>query len=132
MRVETHADVPTVAPDADWTETLRARERALKALEEAGLAEDTIVFFWADHGSGMPRGKRYAGWSGLHVPLIVHIPEKWKHLRPDDYKAGGKTDRPVGFVDFGATMLSLVGIKPADFQQGKAFAGKHIALADGA
>lgn len=98
----------------------------LNALEEKGLAEDTIVIFWADHGSGMPRGKRYAGWSGLHVPMIVHIPEKWKHLRPPEYKAGGTSDRLVGFVDLGATTLSLAGIKPAEFQQGKAFLGKYV------
>ena len=98
----------------------------LKALAEAGLAEDTIVIFWADHGSGMPRGKRYAGWSGLHVPMIVNIPEKWKHLRPPEYKAGGKSDRLVGFVDLGATTLSLAGIKPAEFQQGNAFLGKFV------
>lgn len=98
----------------------------LRALKEKGLAEDTIVIFWADHGSGMPRGKRYAGWSGLHVPMIVHIPEKWKHLRPPEYKAGGRSGRLVGFVDLGATMLSLVGIKPPAFQQGKAFLGKYV------
>ena len=101
----------------------------LKALEEAGLADDTIVIFWADHGSGMPRGKRYAGWSGLHVPMIVHIPEKWKHLRPPEYMAGGTSKRLVGFVDLGATMLSLAGIKPADFQQGHAFLGKYVSEA---
>ncbi len=98
----------------------------LRILKEAGLEEDTIVIFWADHGSGMPRGKRYAGWSGLHVPIIVHIPEKWKHLRPPEYKAGGTSDRLVGFVDLGATMLSLAGIKPPDFQQGKPFLGPFI------
>ena len=98
----------------------------LQALAKAGLAEDTIVIFWADHGSGMPRGKRYAGWSGLHVPMIVHIPEKWKHLRPPEYRPGASTDRLVGFVDLGATMLSLAGIKPAPFQQGRAFLGKHV------
>ncbi len=98
----------------------------LKALDKAGLTEDTIVIFWADHGSGMPRGKRYAGWSGLHVPMIVHIPEKWKNLRPPEYKVGATSDRLVGFVDLGATMLSLAGIQPAGFQQGRAFLGKHV------
>ncbi len=98
----------------------------LKDLKRAGLAEDTIVIFWADHGSGMPRGKRYAGWSGLHVPMIVHIPEKWKHLRPPEYRAGTTSDRLVGFVDLAPTMLSLAGIKPAGFQQGRAFLGKFV------
>jgi uncharacterized sulfatase len=95
----------------------------MKELEEAGLADDTIVWYWADHGSGMPRSKRYAGWSGLHVPLIVHFPEKWKHLAPKGYKEGGDTDRLVGFIDFPATLLSLAGVTIPDYYHGHAFAG---------
>ena len=126
-----HPDTPEVRNNwAQYYDNLTAMDRwfagHLKALDEAGLAQDTIVIFWADHGSGMPRGKRYAGWSGLHVPMIVHIPEKWKHLRPPEYKAGGTSERLVGFVDLGATTLSLAGIKPAAFQQGHAFLGKFV------
>ena len=126
-----HPDTPEVRNNwAQYYDRLNQMDEwfgsQLEALEKAGLTEDTIVIFWADHGSGMPRGKRYAGWSGLHVPMIVHIPEKWKHLRPPEYKAGAHTDRLVGFVDLGATMLSLAGIKPAEFQQGRAFLGKHV------
>ena len=95
----------------------------MKELEDAGLADDTIVWYWADHGSGMPRSKRYAGWSGLHVPLIVHFPDKWKHLAPKGYKSGGNTDRLVGFIDFPATLLSLAGVTIPDYYHGHAFAG---------
>ena len=52
--------------------------KLLKELEDAGLADDTIVFFYGDHGSGMPRSKRWPYNSGLHVPLIVYVPEKFK------------------------------------------------------
>ena len=45
-------------------------------LEADGLADDTIVFYWADHGSGMPRSKRWPYDSGLHVPLIVSHPDE--------------------------------------------------------
>jgi uncharacterized sulfatase len=126
-----HPDVPAVRDNwAQYYDRLSQMDdwfgAHLRALKEEGLAEDTIVIFWADHGSGMPRGKRYAGWSGLHVPMIMHIPEKWKHLRPPEYKSGSISKRLVGFVDLGATMLSLVGIKPPAFQQGKPFAGKHV------
>ena len=126
-----HPDVPVVRNNwAQYYDRLTQMDdwfgAHLRALEEEGLAEDTIVIFWADHGSGMPRGKRYAGWSGLHVPMIVHIPEKWKHLRPPEYKPGSSSDRLVGFVDLGATTLSLAGIKPAPFQQGKAFLGRYV------
>ena len=75
----------------------------------------------------MPRSKRWTYDSGLHVPLILYIPEKFRHLRPADYTLGGKTDRLVGFVDFAATVLSLAGIKPPDYFQGHAFAGKYEA-----
>ena len=58
----------------------------LKLLEEQGLAEDTIIFYYGDHGSGMPRSKRWPYFSGINVPLIIHVPEKWKHLAASDYK----------------------------------------------
>jgi len=80
----------------------------LAQLEADGLAEDTIVFFYGDHGMGMPRGKRVLYDSGLRVPLIVHFPEKWRFLAPAP--AGGTSDRLVSFVDFAPTVLSLCGI----------------------
>ena len=126
-----HPDVPAVRDNwAQYYDRLSQMDEwfgaHLRALREKGLADDTIVIFWADHGSGMPRGKRYAGWSGLHVPMIMHIPEKWKHLRPPEYNSGDTSNRLVGFVDLGATMLSLAGIQPPAFLQGKPFAGKHV------
>jgi arylsulfatase A-like enzyme len=126
-----HPDTPEVRKDwAQYYDRLTEMDtwfaKRLAELEEAGLADDTIVFFWADHGSGMPRGKRYAGFSGVHVPLIVHIPEKFKHLRPANYQAGGTTDRLVGFVDFAPTTLSLAGIEPPKFHQGHAFLGTYV------
>lgn len=94
----------------------------LKQLEEDGLADDTIVFFYSDHGSGMPRHKRVLYDSGMHVPLLVRFPEKWKHLAPK--KPGETTDRLVSFVDFGPTVLSIVGVDIPDYMQGKPFLGK--------
>ena len=99
----------------------------LKELAEAGLAEDTIIFYYGDHGSGMPRSKRWPYNSGLNVPLILYVPEKWKHLAPADYKSGGQSDRLVGFIDFAPTLLSLAGQKPPKHMQGYAFMGKHAA-----
>lgn len=99
--------------------------RHLKELDAAGLAEDTIVFYYGDHGSGMPRSKRWPSNSGLHVPMVVYFPKKWEHLAPAEYKAGGQSDRMVSFVDLAPTVLSLAGIKPPDWLQGNAFAGPH-------
>jgi uncharacterized sulfatase len=101
--------------------------QVLSQLESDGLAKDTIVFFYGDHGSGMPRSKRWPYNSGLHVPLIVHIPEKFRHLAPPEYKAGAQSDRLVSFVDLAPTLLSLIGMKPPAHLQGHAFLGEHIA-----
>ena len=101
--------------------------RHLKELEEAGLAGDTIVFYYADHGSGMPRSKRWPSNSGLHVPFVVYFPAKWRHLAPKEYQAGGASDRLISFVDLAPTVLSLAGIEPPAWLQGRAFAGPHQA-----
>jgi arylsulfatase A-like enzyme len=88
----------------------------LKQLEEDGLADDTIVFFYSDGGTGMPRHKRFLHDSGIHVPLIIRFPEKYKHLAPA--APGSTTDRLVSFVDFAPTVLSLAGIKVPKIMQG--------------
>lgn len=126
-----HPDTPEVR--ADWaqyydivTEVDALAGARLKELEDAGLAEETIVFYWADHGPGMPRSKRWPCNSGLQVPLIVYIPEKFKALRSSEYKPGGKSDRLVSFVDFAPTMCSLIGVKPPEWMQGHAFLGKFL------
>lgn len=97
----------------------------LLELQREGLAESTIVVFFGDHGSGMPRHKRFAGDSGMRVPLIVHVPKKYKQLAAKDYSPGIHSQRPVGFVDFAPTMLSIAGIKPTQTMQGHAFLGQH-------
>ncbi|OAI53681.1 sulfatase, partial [Planctomyces sp. SCGC AG-212-M04] len=97
----------------------------LKELADEGLTEDTIVWFYSDHGCGLPRSKRVPYDSGLHVPFLLHIPDKFKHLRPADYAPGGETSRLVSFVDFGPTLLSLCGVKPPENMQGQPFLGKY-------
>ena len=93
----------------------------LSQLEEDGLADDTIVFFYSDHGSGMPRHKRALLDSGMHVPLLIRFPEKWKRFAPAG--AGETIDRLVAFVDFGPTVLSLTGTDIPKYMQGKPFLG---------
>jgi uncharacterized sulfatase len=95
----------------------------LKELEDAGLAEDTIVFFFSDHGSGMPRNKRWLYRSGLSVPMIVYFPPKWRHLAPKGYAEGETSDRLVSFIDLAPTILSLAGIEAPEWMQGGPFAG---------
>lgn len=99
--------------------------KILEELEKNNLAEETIVFFFADNGSGMPRQKRWPYNSGLHVPLIVHIPNKFRHLAPEDYEQGVSTDQPVAFVDLAPTLLSLINVNPPDWIQGRPFLGHY-------
>ena len=127
--------IPAYLPDTpvvrrDWANVhelitafdLKVAE-VLQELEDAGLAEDTIVWFYSDHGVGLPRGKRWLYESGMHVPLIIHFPEKYRHLAPSE--PGTKTDRLVSFIDFGPTVLSLAGIELPAHLQGRAFLGEQ-------
>ena len=127
-----HPDIPEVREDwAQYYDNITSMDGTsgslLQELEKAGLAEDTIVFFYGDHGSGMPRSKRWPYNSGLSVPMIVHIPAKYRHLATADYKAGGASDRLVSFVDLAPTVLSLAGIPAPKHFQGFAFLGKFAA-----
>lgn len=127
-----HPDTPEVRQD--WaqyhdkiSEMDAAAGRNLRELEAAGLAEDTIVFYYGDHGPGLPRCKRWPYNSGLQVPLIVYLPPQFRHLAPSDYRPGGKSERLVSFVDLAPTLLSLAGIKPPAWMQGHAFMGEYPA-----
>ena len=100
---------------------------ALQQLEQAGVAEDTIVFFYGDNGKCLPRGKRTPYNSGLIVPFLLHVPEKFRHLAPAGYQPGGNTDRPVSFVDLAPTVLSLAGVDVPAHIQGRAFLGAQAA-----
>lgn len=95
----------------------------LKELEESGLADNTIVFYYGDNGGVIARSKRFVFESGTHIPLIVSIPEKYKHLYPAN-KPGEKIDRLVSFVDLAPTVLSLAGAPIPDYMQGYAFLGE--------
>ncbi|MBI5687228.1 MAG: sulfatase-like hydrolase/transferase [Verrucomicrobia bacterium] len=94
----------------------------LAELEQAGLKDDTIVFFWPDHGQGIPRGKRTLWDTGLKVPLVVCFPEKYRHFAPAG--PGGACDRLVTLVDLGPTLLSLLELSVPAHMQGRAFLGK--------
>ena len=124
-----HADTPTVR--RDWSVyydnmTLMDAQvgSLLDELDKAGLAEDTIVFYYADHGGALPRGKRNIHDSGTRVPMIIRFPKKWAHLAPA--KPGQWSDTPVSFVDFPATVFSLMGIDIPEHFQGKAFLGAQV------
>jgi N-sulfoglucosamine sulfohydrolase len=94
----------------------------LAKLEESGMAENTIVIYCSDHGGVLPRSKRYLFASGIHSPLIIRIPEKYKSLYPAD-SPGEVVDQIVSFIDMPKTWLSLAGAGVPEKMQGKVFLG---------
>lgn len=93
----------------------------LKQLEADGLLGSTIIFFFSDHGSGLPRAKRWVYDSGIHVPLLVRF--------PDGAGAGTTVADPVSLVDFAPTMLSLLDLQIPLHLQGQPFLGARKAAA---
>jgi uncharacterized sulfatase len=124
-----HPDTPKVRHDwAQYYDNIVTMDnqvkKVLSELEADGLAQDTVVMFYSDHGAGMPRSKRWPYNSGCQVPMIAHFPEKFRHLAPRDYAPGAWTDRLVSFVDLAPTVLSLAGLRKPDYHQGHAFLGQ--------
>ncbi|HOK76478.1 MAG TPA: sulfatase-like hydrolase/transferase [Verrucomicrobiota bacterium] len=127
--------VPSYQPDtpeirADWARyydhlALLDKQIAAKLaeLEREGLADDTIVFYYADNGGVLPRSKRFLQASGTLVPLIVYFPPKWRHLAPAP--PGSRINTPISFVDFAPTVLALAGVRAPQHMQGRPFAGPN-------
>jgi N-sulfoglucosamine sulfohydrolase len=121
--------VPPFFPDIDIVRQDIARQydhiaqldrevgELLDALEQEGLLENTIIFFFSDHGDGLPRHKRWVLDSGTRVPLIIRY--------PDGRGAGTTDDRLLSFVDFGPAVLSLAGVSVPEGLHGTAFLGKQ-------
>jgi len=127
------AVIPPFLPDTPKVRTTWARmsdlitamdmwvEKMLKQLADDGLADDTIVFFFSDHGMGMPRSKMWLYDTGLQVPLLVRFGNNFRHLASDSVVA--VDDRLVSFVDFAPTVLSLAGVAIPPHMQGYTFLG---------
>ena len=93
-------------------------------LKEAGVYENTIVFFWSDHGVGLPRAKRWLYDSGTRIPMVVRIPKKF---RVGDQGVPSSVDSQlVNSVDFGPTVLNLAELPMPEYVQGRAFLGKNL------
>ncbi|MGE3804173.1 MAG: sulfatase-like hydrolase/transferase [Gemmataceae bacterium] len=125
-----HPDTPEVRKDwARYADMITYMDKQagdiLAQLDKDGLADNTIVFFYSDHGAGMPRSKRWLYETSTQVPFIVRFPKKYADWAPG--KPGSSTERLVNFVDFGPTALSLAGVKIPAIMQGKPFLGKQAA-----
>lgn len=119
-------DLPEIRKDyaryLDRIEDMDAQVgKVLDDLEKAGLADDTIVFYYSDHGGILPRGKRYLEQTGVKVPFIVRIPGKFRSVSP--FKPGQRVTEPVSFVDLAPTLLSLAGLDVPAQMQGRPYLG---------
>ena len=97
--------------------------KVIENLVSAGVLDNTIVFFWSDHGTGFPRGKTHVYEDGLRVPLIIRFPEKYQHLAPSP--PGTVVDDLVMTMDMGASVLSMMDVQIPKHFQGQAFLGKQ-------
>jgi arylsulfatase A-like enzyme len=97
-------------------------------LKADGLLEDTFIFYFGDHGGVLPGSKGYAYETGLHVPLVVRIPNKWKHL--SGFEIGSRVDGFVSFIDFGPTLLQLAGLDVPQQMDGTPFLGDGVSADD--
>jgi N-sulfoglucosamine sulfohydrolase len=87
----------------------------LKALDDRKLSDNTVVFFFGDHGSCLPRGKRWLYDSGIRVPLLVRWPGK---IEP-----GSVREDLVCFLDFAPSVLNIAGAEVPKAMVGRAMLG---------
>ena len=117
-------DLPEVRNDISWNmDAVILMDKwigqKIEELKEKGEYDNTIIFFYSDHGGTVPRGKAYAYQTGTLVPLIIYFPPKWRHLA--GMPLPNVSNRFVSFVDFAPTVLSLAGVTIPSFIVGKPF-----------
>jgi len=129
------APLPPHLPDtpemrSDWVtyaDIMHALDKRLgkdiKQIMESEYGDNTIIFYFSDHGGILPRAKRYIFNTGTHVPMMVYLPKKWEHL--NRHKPGSKTGDVVAFVDLAPTVLNIAGMKIPDSMQGQPFLGSN-------
>lgn len=96
----------------------------IQELKDDGLYDDTIIFFWSDHGVGLPRAKRWLYDSGTHIPLVVRIPERYRSAGQGN--PGVTNDELISSLDFAPTVLCLAGVDLPKHLQGRAFLGDDL------
>lgn len=89
--------------------------RLMSALEEEGVADNTIVVFTSDQGFFLGEhgwfDKRWIFEESLRSPLVV----RW----PGTVEAGSECSRIVSLIDFAETFLDVAGLPIPDDMQGR-------------
>jgi uncharacterized sulfatase len=125
-----HPDTPLFRYTvAKYHDNIRAVDQQIgqvvDQLAADGVLEDTFIFYFGDHGGVLPRGKGYAYESGLHVPLVIRVPENFRHLSP--WPVDTQVNGFVEFIDFGVTTLNLAGVPLPTPVDGSPFLGQGVA-----
>jgi len=118
-----YPNTPEARKDWAWyqdniSEMDRQVGEILGRLDEDGLADDTVVIFWSDHGRGLPRGKRWIYESGVHIPMII----RW----PGEIEPGTVRDDLVSTQDLPPTTMSIAGLKPKSYMHGRVIVGSEV------
>lgn len=95
----------------------------LERLEDDGLIDSTIIFFYSDHGQGIPRAKSSSIGLSYRVPMIIWFPEQYRHLSP--WEMNTVSDELISFTDLAPTILSLVGLTIPEYMKGRPFMGQQ-------
>ncbi len=98
--------------------------KVIQRLKDEGVYDDTIIFFFGDHGQALHRGKQWLFEQGILIPLIVRIPEKF---RPADFTPGSVDEQLMQHIDIAATSLKFAGVEPPENMQGRVFIGADAA-----
>ncbi len=124
-----HPDTPEVR--RDWAHFLDRLEEMdeqvggiFEDLREDGVLDNTIVFWFSDHGGGLMRSKRFLFDSGTRVPMIVWFGKNYRHLAPET--VDGRYAPLVSFVDFAPTVLNLLELPIPDWMHGQPFLGDNL------
>jgi N-sulfoglucosamine sulfohydrolase len=115
-----YPDHPVTRRDwADYLESIQVLDNeigvALQWLEKEGVADNTIVMYFGDHGQCHVRGKQWLYEGGIRIPMIIRWPG---HIEP-----GTVVGDLVSSIDFAPTFLSMTEIKPPDYLQGHVILG---------
>ncbi len=95
----------------------------LDRLRKDGLADDTIIVFFADNGRLEARGIHWCWDTGLHVPMIIHWPKNFPP--PPQYKPGAVNGDVISLLDITATTLWMAGISRPLGMQSRLFLGER-------
>lgn len=98
--------------------------KLLERLDKDRLTDSTIIFFYADHGEGIPRGKTNGINMGYRVPFVIWFPPMYRHLSPWG-ESGMVTDELIDFEDLAPTLISLAGGALPDYLKGRVLMGRN-------